>query len=122
VLLEGGLALSEPAWDLQDGTGILACEGEDGIDEGVGFDEGSVEIDAERDCRVRFLGEGVEFGWQEIVMGRCGGGAFGLQGGAPDGESSFGRNEMGLIYALKKLTPVLRNSLAPGCVIPESTV
>ena len=48
VLFEGGLALGEPAGDLEQGARVLADEGEHRIDEGVGLDEGSVEVDAER--------------------------------------------------------------------------
>jgi hypothetical protein len=52
VALEGGFSLKEPCGDGEDGAGVLAGQDEDGIDECVGFDEGSVEIDAERweDC------------------------------------------------------------------------
>jgi len=55
VLLEGGFTLGEPAGDFEDGAGVLAGEGEYGFDEGVGFDEGSVQIDTEGGRRVRFF-------------------------------------------------------------------
>ncbi len=59
VAFEGGFALKKPGGDGEDGCGVLADEDEDGVDEGVGFDEGSVEVDA----------EGGKQGW---VRGRLG--------------------------------------------------
>ncbi len=48
VALEGGLAFADPARDLEQACGVLTGKGEDRIDEGVGLDEGAVEVDAQR--------------------------------------------------------------------------
>jgi hypothetical protein len=47
MFFEGCFALTEPAGDLQEGFGVVACDGECRVMEGVGLDEGSIEIDAE---------------------------------------------------------------------------
>ncbi len=62
VALEGGLAPGEPAGDGEERAGVLAGEREDGIDEGVGFDEGAVEVDAEGQAGGE-LGVGERLGW-----------------------------------------------------------
>jgi hypothetical protein len=46
VVLESGFALAEPARDLQEGGWLVAGEGKGGVDEGVGLDEGAIEVDA----------------------------------------------------------------------------
>jgi hypothetical protein len=48
MALKGGFALGQPAGEVQEGGGMMAGEGERGVDEGVRLDEGTVEIDAER--------------------------------------------------------------------------
>ena len=48
MLLEGGFALEQPARELEQAGRMVAGESEGGVDEGVGFDEGAVEVDAER--------------------------------------------------------------------------
>jgi hypothetical protein len=47
MALELGFALGDPAGDVEERGGVVAGEGEDGVDEGIGFDEGAVEIDTE---------------------------------------------------------------------------
>jgi hypothetical protein len=47
VALECGLALEEPSGELKEGGGVMAGEGQGGVDEGVGLDERAVQIDAE---------------------------------------------------------------------------
>jgi hypothetical protein len=47
MAFELGFALANPAGDVEERGGAVAGEGEDGVDEGVGFDEGAIEIDAE---------------------------------------------------------------------------
>ncbi len=47
MALEGGFALEEPAGEAEERGGVMAGDGEGGVVEGVGFDEGSVEVDAE---------------------------------------------------------------------------
>ena len=42
VAFEGGFALQEPAGKLEEIGGVMASEGQCGINEGIGFDEGSV--------------------------------------------------------------------------------
>jgi hypothetical protein len=49
VAFEGCLALKEPSWDVDERAGVVAGDGEGGIVEGVRFDEGSIQVDAE--CR-----------------------------------------------------------------------
>jgi hypothetical protein len=48
VALEGGFALEQPAGKLEEGRGAKTSEDECRVDEGIGFDESTVEIDAER--------------------------------------------------------------------------
>ena len=46
--MRAALPWSEPAGKLEEGGGVMAGDGEGGVDEGVGLDERSVQIDAER--------------------------------------------------------------------------
>ena len=48
MALKGGFALGQPAGEVQEDGGMMAGEGERGVDEGVRLDEGTVEVDAER--------------------------------------------------------------------------
>ena len=57
-MLECGLPPGKPAGDLQDGPRILSAQGEDGVHQGVGFDESSVQIYAERYLGVDLSGMG----------------------------------------------------------------
>ncbi len=50
ALLEKGFALRDPAGDGKERTWMLASEHQDAVDQGVGLDEGAVEVDAERKC------------------------------------------------------------------------
>ena len=47
MAFEGGFALEEPAGKLQQSGWVMAGDGEGGVVEGVGFDEGSIQVDAE---------------------------------------------------------------------------
>jgi len=47
VALQGSFTLKEPAGEFEQGGGVVTGEGESGIDEGIGFDQGSVQIDTE---------------------------------------------------------------------------
>ena len=47
MAFEGGFALEEPAGDVEDGYRVMTGCGEGQVVEGVGFDEGSVEVDAQ---------------------------------------------------------------------------
>ena len=62
MLLEGGFALGQPAGDFEESGWVLAAEREDGVYEGVGFDEGSVEIDAKGNYGMNLFGMGVALG------------------------------------------------------------
>jgi len=46
MAFKGGFALDEPAGDFEERRGAVAGYGEGGVAEGVGFDEGAIEIDA----------------------------------------------------------------------------
>ena len=48
MALEGGFALEQPAGKLEEGGGVITSEDERRVDEGIGLDESTVEIDAER--------------------------------------------------------------------------
>ena len=60
VALEGGFALEEPAWEVQERGRPVAGEGEGGVVEGVRFDEGPIQIDAKHrvDAEHRRRGDG----------------------------------------------------------------
>ena len=47
MAFEGGFALDEPAGNVQQRGGVMAGDGEGGVVQGVGLDEGSVQVDAE---------------------------------------------------------------------------
>ena len=96
MLLKSGLALGEPAGDLQDRPWILADQGQHRVDQSVGFDQGSVEIDAKGNLGVESFREEVSFGYLVSVL-RRGGRAFGLQGGAPDVQGMQSRSSIGSI-------------------------
>ena len=51
MAFESGFALEEPAGDTEQRGGWWRASGEGGVDEGVGFDESAVQIDAERTGR-----------------------------------------------------------------------
>ena len=53
VAFEGSFSLNEPAWEPQERCGFVTGERQGRVDEGVGLDEGSVEVDAERGERCR---------------------------------------------------------------------
>ena len=63
VLFERGFALGEPGRKLEQGARILPGEGENRVDEGVGLDKGSVEIDAKGG-----LGGGRHEGWSDCCL------------------------------------------------------
>jgi len=46
-LFESGFSLEKPPGEAREGGGTMACEGEGGVNKGIGLDEGAVEIDAE---------------------------------------------------------------------------
>ena len=50
ALLEKCFALGDPAGDGEERTWMLAGEHKDAVDQGVGLDEGAVEVDAKRKC------------------------------------------------------------------------
>ncbi len=54
VAFEGRFALKEPAGDIDERARVVAGDGEGGIVKGVGFDEGSIQVDAERRQGVGF--------------------------------------------------------------------
>lgn len=80
VLLECGFALGEPTGNLEDGARILAGKSEDGVDQCVSFDQGSVEIDAKGDFGVDFFRVGGRFSLLQSDSLGCCWSAFGLQG------------------------------------------
>ena len=47
MAFEGGFALEEPAGEVQEGSRVVAGEGERRVMKGIGLDEGAVEVDAE---------------------------------------------------------------------------
>jgi hypothetical protein len=47
MAFEGGFALEEPAGEAQERCRVVAGYGESGVVEGVRFDEGAVQVDAE---------------------------------------------------------------------------
>jgi len=54
VAFEGGLSLEEPRGEFHKGCRVVAGDGERGVVQGVGLDEGAVEVDAEhwQNCSV----------------------------------------------------------------------
>ena len=56
VALERGFAFADPAGDLEQAGGVLACQREHGVHQGVRFHQRAVEIDAERNARTQQRG------------------------------------------------------------------
>jgi len=46
--LQGGFALEEPTGELEQCAGMVPSEGKGRVNQGIGFDQGAIQIDAER--------------------------------------------------------------------------